>query len=139
MELKQTKHLYFSLLRYNKLIRLLNRDDVEQELQYSILQPGNVYRNASRNVARLAKEYGFSRKMGVDKMYHFDDNQLSDEQEVALDKLSFLYVEKGLTVKEMCYLFNIEYSNKIQKLFCAVFPKGLGLGGKRQNSGRKKQ
>lgn len=132
------RHLYFSVARYNKIVGHLSREDVDQELALSLLQPGNMYRNASRNVARLAREYGFSRKMGVDKAYRFDDEGLRDEQEAALEKLYFLYVENNLTVKEICWLFNADYNNNIQKLFCKVFPKGLGRGGARKNAGRKK-
>jgi hypothetical protein len=116
----------------------LNRDDVDQELRIAISQPGDVLKNASANIFRLWKEYGYYHR-DVNAQKQYIEFGLTERQQYLLGQLEYYYMEKCLTAREVCHLFGVAHTHTIQKLFNEVFPKGMGRGGARKNSGRKKQ
>jgi hypothetical protein len=62
---------------------------------------------------------------------------LTDEQHDLLQQVAEVYASR--TARETCEYFGCSYTNKVAKLLCLVFPKGLGRGGSRKGSGQKKK
>lgn len=129
--------IYNSLARYDERIKLVPREDVIQEILYSICIAGNdnVWRIASRQVYKLLSDYGYSRKKGKDRFDAerlFDDYTLSVESQNMLRVVRFLYVDNNYTAKEVCRFFGAEVTPYISKMLSKVFKKGGSRAGMKQ-------
>ncbi len=124
------------LIKYDNRILLIPIEDVLQEIRIAIItvEYANVYKESSKNVQRLLSEYGYSRKKGKDNFepYYEDNESLPEELYQVIDKIKYLYLDKGLSAKQIAIIFDIPYSNKLQKALFNLFPKGLGWGGNRR-------
>lgn len=115
------------LKRYNKTITLLPEQDVLQEIRIALFLSKNdkeVFRAASSAVYRLASEYGYSRKKGKDKFEPFYENvEFSEKEKDAISDIEIMYLDEGNTARYVAEKYGIEYTNKLQKILCACFPK----------------
>lgn len=135
-----TNFIYKRIIAVNPLAALLPADDVKQEIRIAIWQEqaGKEIRGAAKNITRLAKELGYSRKKGKDNFQPFyEQSSMDEEQTSLLHYVEELYSEH--TCKEVCAILQVPYSKRLQKLFHNAFPKNAGWGGKRKNSGNKKK
>ncbi len=137
------KFKLYKYLRFNPLIHLLPYEDVMQELaiiEYLYLDFKEARRAANNAIYRLATKYGFSRKKGKDNfMPFYQKYELSDEEKSVINNIENLYINNGLTAREVATIYNIEFNNQFAKILNSLFSKDMGLGGARKNSGRKKQ
>ena len=135
-----------SYISYNPVVRLLPEEDVMQELMIvAYLHHEHDFTTARRAavnaIYRLAANYGYSRKKGKDNFSSFYEEKLSltTEEYDIIDHVEKLYLVENLTAREIALIYNVEFNNKFAKILCKLFPKNMGLGGKRKNSGRKKK
>lgn len=56
----------------------------------------------------------------------------------AKDEVKRLFIDKNLTLREVCKELNVPFHKRLPRLFNMYFPKGAGHGGVRKGSGRKK-
>ena len=140
MEYKLYK--YISFLPY---LSYLPYDDVMQELRIIVFLHSEksfdeLRRLAVNAIYRLFTKMGYSRKKGKDNFepFYIEKETLSKEEEKVIENIEFLYLEKGLTAREIAQIYNVNYNNYFQKLLHKLFPKNMGLGGKRKGAGRKK-
>lgn len=94
------------------------------------------YRVLNRELTQTISAMGYSVKK---REFRFDRLRAdwSDEEKQMLDNIEYLYLEQDMTAREVCEFLNINYSSKMQKLFCLCFPKQKGRGGARKGAGRK--
>lgn len=138
---KFVAHIYNCLKSYNKAILFTPKEDVLQEIRYAVItaQPDDTYRAASRQVNSLLADYGFSRKKGKDNFSPFYyEAEISHEEKNLIDTIEHLYTNENLTAREVARLLKCNYTPNFQKLMHQCFPKGLGHGGARKGSGKKK-
>lgn len=134
-----THFIYRRICAYNPLAAILPADDVKQEIRIAVWQEkaGEEMRAAARNITRLARELGYSRKRGKDNFQPFyEPGGMDEEQTALLTYIESLY--ENHTCKEVCTILQVPYTKQRQKLFHNAFPKNAGWGGKRKNSGNKK-
>jgi len=137
------KHKLYKYLTYNILLRYIPYEDIMQELSIVeyLYSDFTIARRAAVNALyRLAADYGFSRKKGKDNFAAFYNTvELTEEENKVIDDIECLYIYKNFTAREIAQIYNIEFNNKFAKILNQLFPKNMGLGGKRKNSGRKKK
>lgn len=139
-----SKHALYKYLKFNPILSLLDYDDVMQELSiveflYSNSDFNEARRSAVNAIYRLSADYGFSRKKGKDNFNPFYNSvEFSEEEESLINNIELLYIDNNLTAREISVIYAVEYNNKFQKILCQLFPKNMGLGGKRKNSGNTK-
>ncbi len=136
------KYKLYKYLTYNPLIKYIPYEDIMQELsivEYLYSDFTTARRAAVNAVYRLAADYGFSRKKRKDNFAAFYNvAELTEEESKVIDDIEYLYLDKNFTAREIAQIYNIEFNNKFAKILNQLFPKNMGLGGRRKNSGRKK-
>lgn len=131
---KHVNFIYNKITSFNPLVKHLCKDDVLQEIRIAIFTSTQSFKEAGININRLAKEYGFSRKKGKDNFHKF--YQYYEPENDFIKYIESIYIDH--TCREVCTILQIDYNKRIQKLFHQVFPKNAGWGGRRKNSGAKK-
>ena len=144
--------VFHTLRRYEtRLNRLLPPeciDDVLQEIRIILLQYDGkeAFRQSAVAVRRLLRNLGFARKSW--QVAEFSDDvqqkkllyqQLSASHREIVKHIENLYVNQGLTAKEVCEHLGVKWTPEIAKLLCQSFPKRMGKGGRRKGAGRKKK
>lgn len=114
-----------------------------QEIRFAILtaEEGKLFRVASSLIRKLARDCGYSRRMGKDNFeafYREYEMPYDPAQEALLQEVEDLYIAGDMTAREIAQHYNIKFNNALAKRLCEVFPKSMGRGGKRKNAGRKK-
>jgi hypothetical protein len=107
-------------------------DDIAQEINIALITGGdNVLKVASRNVDRLFKAYGYSKKLNGKDLFDPEfiySNSPPEEyyewRDKALDEIRGLY--KSSTARSVCEYYGIEYTSEISQRLSIVF------GGKRR-------
>lgn len=136
-------YLYSKLSAYDPMVRILDKEDVMQEIRFAILtaEEGELFRVASSLIRRLARDFGYSRRKGKDNFEAFyRENAIPYDpaQEALLQEVEDLYLTGDMTAREIAQHYNIKFNNALAKMLCEVFQKAMGRGGKRKNAGRKK-
>ena len=130
---KFTAVVYRHLARFDARVSMIPREDVMQEIRYSLLicKSDTVFKVAHHYVEKLLGDYGFSRKMGKDNYDPkrlYDDRRRIDDDRIKV--IESLYIDSNMTAKEVCRTFGIEPNNEIAKKLSRVFPKGGARSGK---------
>ena len=133
-------YLYSKLSAYDPMVRILDKEDVMQEIRFAMLtaEQGELFRVASG----LARNCGYSRRKGKDNFEAFYRElaiPYDPAQEALLQEIEDLYIAGDMSARELAEHYHIKFNNSLAKMLCEVFPKSLGRGGKRKNAGRKKE
>lgn len=136
-------YIYHRLSAYDPVVHFLEKEDVMQEIRFAILtaEEGKLFRVASSLIRKLARDCGYSRRMGKDNFeafYREYEMPYDPAQEALLQEVEDLYIAGDMTAREIAQHYNIKFNNALAKRLCEVFPKSMGRGGKRKNAGRKK-
>lgn len=137
-------YLYSKLSAYDPVVRMLDKEDVMQEIRFAMLtaEQGELFRVASGLIRKLARDCGYSRRMGKDNFeafYRESAIPYDADQEALLQEVEDLYIAGDMTARELAEHYDIKFNNSLAKMLCEVFPKAMGRGGKRKNAGRKKE
>lgn len=153
----------FSIANYgDRRIEMIPAEDVLQEAATALLELGGTadfdgvvsiewnkknYYHARNAIRRLCGRYGFGARHRKEKSLFSpigDDILLIDileeknaEPIAVAEKILALY-ESGMTLREICDHFGVQYTHSKQTAMNRLFPRNIGHGGKRKNSGRKK-
>lgn len=127
-------YLYSKLSAYDPMVRILDKEDVMQEIRFAILtaEEGELFRVASSLIRRLARDFGYSRRKGKDNFEAFyRENAIPYDpaQEALLQEVEDLYLTGDMTAREIAQHYNIKFNNALAKMLCEVFQKAMGRGG----------
>lgn len=115
------------LKRYDETVAWLPEQDVLQEIRIALFLSKNdreAFRAASSAVRRLAADYGYSRRKGKDRFEPFYENvEFSEKERDAISDIEVAYLVEGNTARYIAERYGIEYTNRLQKILCACFPK----------------
>ena len=137
-------YIYNKMIIYDPALRLVPKEDAMQEIRIAIFLSTKDYESEFKKAARLInslkRDYGFSRKKGKDNFLPFYSHDCEYDKRIAdtMDEIEDLYIKRGLTCRQVCEYFGVQYTPRIQKAIHMVFPKGLSHGGDRRSKSFKK-
>lgn len=160
--------VYFSLRAFSvanygdRRIEMIPVDDALQEISTALIELGGEekdgvvsvewsrknFRHARNAVRRLCSAYGFGDRHRKEKSIFEkigEDLELIDvlpanekSEPIAVVEMILSMYESGSTVKEICENLGVPFTHSKQTAMNRLFPRNIGHGGKRKNSGRKK-
>jgi len=123
---KFTNIIYYHLCTFNPLFKLIEKEDMLQEIRFAIItaKQEEIYRVANRLCYNLATDYGFSRKKGKDNFKPFySQTEFSENEQKLLSEIEEYYQIEDNTGRETAANFGFEYNNKTAKILASCFPK----------------
>lgn len=125
-------YIYKYVTTYDARIKNIPREDVMQEIRYALLiaREGDIFRECSRSVYRLLRDYGYRVKGkearladGYDVPDAEPDPKDYEQDDERLEYIRHLYMDEKYSVLQICGQFKVSHYAMARKLFTQVFPK----------------
>lgn len=107
-------YLYSKLSAYDPMVRILDKEDVMQEIRFAMLtaEQGELFRVASGLIRKLARNCGYSRRKGKDNFEAFYRElaiPYDPAQEALLQEIEDLYIAGDMSARELAEHYHIKF------------------------------